>query len=146
MKISLWRGWDEENPNNFLQIPSWDTVVQAIYYATEHDNSLRLYSETQWGEDFLSLSAQNGNIFLELYRNISDSDEQTLTLSNPNWMKEGLKGVILHDWGGNLGQVPCVEINGNFWSAEMVTRNLSLTIELFKEFYNTGNISHPWMK
>lgn len=146
MQFSLWNGVC--GPKGHVENPTWSEVEQGITVACDRSASVRLYLvDGAFGQDFVSLAAQDGNLLLDFFCNTSDDDEEVISLSNPNWKSE------LHGWFDLRGPAhsetdsknPTIQIHGNYWDARSVTRDVKLVKSIFKEFFETGSLTHPSM-
>ena len=141
MLFTLWKGVD--GINRHIKMPSWEQIRHSLLEACEKGNSVNLYLvDGKFGQDVLSLSVDSGCFLVDLYLNSSDDDDEIVSLNNPNWKSEGIEGILEH---GEIG-VPMIEIRGNYWSADSITTDINLVEIIFKEFFETGKITHPWMQ
>ncbi|KZN12192.1 DUF6911 family protein [Marinomonas sp. TW1] len=86
--------------------------------------SLSIPDSPDVGADFLQVRADSGNFFVSMNYHLNEDDEEVRTL----FFKEK-KGL------------PQIEILGDYWDPQLVTDDLDLVIRIFKEFYETGNVS-----
>jgi len=73
----------------------------------------------------LSMCIENSNMRLVLFESESEENEED---------------VIREYWGGDISKAPII-INDEEISSFAVTQDIQFVIELFKEFFETGNVS-----
>lgn len=88
--------------------------------------------------DHLVISALDGDIMIYGF-----IDHETCSLTNPNWQSEILSNIAYKSNHGN--ELPVIWRGGYSWSALTFTRSVDLIMSIFKEFFETGKITHPWM-
>lgn len=127
--------------------PSWADIDSAITrmfsYSSQSICFLGLeLVDGPFGTDDLNLTVEHGNCLVLGFHNISETEEETVALDNPNWKQDRIKGVF-YSKNGLRRRHPMVDICGNYWDATGVTTNVELVKDVFKEFHRTGTFSHP---
>ncbi|MEJ2046125.1 MAG: hypothetical protein P8X74_19230 [Reinekea sp.] len=144
MIFSLWNG--VKGKEGHIADPRLDQIYKSIADACQSDNCVILtLMDGEFGEDTLSVSAQSGNIHVTSFRNLPNDNDEVISLNNPNWEAESMRGLFYQEYP-KLGKVPMVEIGGNYWDARSVTTDIEVVKTIFKEFFETGKISHLWMR
>lgn len=106
--------------------PKWSDIEKLLTMLNSSNGSIGLsvIDGPDIGPDSLEVKADQQQFLVTLLDNITEDDEEVRSLFFP-------------DKGG----LPEVDILGDYWDPQMVTDNLNLVISIFKDFYETGNVS-----
>ena len=106
--------------------PSWVDIEESLSRLTKSDGSIGLsvIDAPDIGPDSLEVRAEKQKYLVTMLDNITEDDDEVRTL----FFKEK-KGL------------PQIDILGDYWDPQLVTDDLDLVISIFKEFYETGNVS-----
>lgn len=106
--------------------PSWEQIVSCLNKLKSESGSIRIsvVEPPAVGPETLSVRGDSGHYLITMLDNINDDEEEIRSL----FFKEK-KGL------------PQVDILGDYWDPQIVTDDLDLVVRIFKEFYETGNVS-----
>lgn len=116
--------WTLAGKGGNKKISSWDDIKHCLYLLKDAEGTLTLdvINSNEHEAEMLQLRTEKGFYFMTL-SGIRDDEYIVRTfndLSQPN-----IEIMIL----------------GDNWPAQQVTRDFNLAVRIFKEFFDTGNVS-----
>lgn len=122
MNLSL--KWTLNNQGGGRESPTWEEVKEFLSKLKGKAGTLTLdiLDGGNIGPDMLQVRAQNGNYMLTLGEE-TDDDYKVRFYWDPSLPNEKL--LLL----------------GDYWSERQLTKDFDLVVSVFKEFFDTGNVS-----
>lgn len=122
MKLSL--KWTLNGQGGKKDFPTWEEVEEYLSNLNGKAGTLTLdiFDNTNIGPDMLQVRAENGNYLLNLGEE-TDDDYKVRFYWNTSLPNEKL--LIL----------------GDYWSERQLLKDFDLVVRVFKEFFDTGNVS-----
>lgn len=110
-----------------LKNPTWSRVLYSLEKLKSNNGSicLSIIDPPLIGPESLSVRGDSGRYLISMLDNITEDDDEVRSYTNPKVIP-GEKEV---------------EILGDSWDASMVSDDIDLVRRVFKEFYETGNVS-----
>ncbi|WP_407321972.1 DUF6911 family protein [Dickeya ananatis] len=105
--------------------PLWSDVFDFLNFLKANSGSvnIRIINAPDVGPERLSVEAENGFYLVTLL----EYDESG--------------GDVRSMWDNTLSSVDNINILGNDWPESQLTKDFSLVVNIFKEFFDTGNVS-----
>lgn len=105
--------------------PSWSDVLIFLKFLKKSSGSvnIRFINAQDIGPERLSVEAENGFYLVTLL----EYDESG--------------GDVRSIWDKTSSSGEHVIIRGNYWPKRQLTKDFDLVVKIFKEFFNTGNVS-----
>ncbi|BBV89633.1 MAG: hypothetical protein E6661_23310 [Enterobacter sp.] len=105
--------------------PSWSDVLDFLNILKKSSGSvnIRIINAPDIGPERLSVEAENGFYLVTLL----EYDESG--------------GDVRSIWDKTSSSGGHVIIRGNYWPERQLTKDFDLVVKIFKEFFNTGNVS-----
>lgn len=106
--------------------PDWEQISNCLNKLKSESGSIQIsvVEAPDIGPESLSVRADSGHYLVTMLDNINEDEEEVRSLFFQE--KKGL---------------PQIAILGDYWDPQIVTDDLDLVIRIFKEFYETGNVS-----
>ncbi|RWR02205.1 hypothetical protein ED28_09405 [[Pantoea] beijingensis] len=107
------------------EFPLWSDVLNFLNALRNSSGSvnIRITNAPDVGPERLSVEAENGFYLVTLLEyDESGSDVRSI-------------------WDNTLSSEDNIIILGNYWPARQLTKDFDLVVRIFKEFFDTGNVS-----
>ena len=120
--------WTLDETGGNKQIPSWDNVLNQLNQLKEKKGSITLDTLTSSDNEaeMLQVRTENG-FYLITLGEIFEDEYQVRTY-----------------WDGSKPDAEMM-ILGDCWSERQLTKDFALVINIFKEFFDTGNVSMEFL-
>jgi hypothetical protein len=114
--------------NGSLNNPSWESVLELLGTLVNLNGSigLSIIDPPDIGPASVDVLADNGHFLVTLFENINESED---------WVRSYNNTAI-------APRSTSVEILGDLWDASMLTDDFSIVVEVFRSFYETGDVPH----
>ena len=107
------------------EFPSWSDVLGFLNVLKKNSGcvNIMIINSPDIGPERLSVEAENGFYLVSLL----EYDESG--------------GDVRSMWDKTSSSGRNVIIRGNYWPERQLTKDFDLVVKIFKEFFNTGNVS-----